>query len=68
VVPTFRFDNVSIRKGNYRAVRFADGSTQLFDLTRDIWNLHDLGTNHPDHAPMQAALVQCSAEYGFDPT
>jgi arylsulfatase A-like enzyme len=68
VVPTFRHDNVSIRKGNYRAVRFANGSTQLFDLTRDIWNLHDLGTDHPDHAMMQAALVQCSAEYGFDPT
>lgn len=66
VIPTFRFDNVSIRKGDYRLASYMDGSTQLFDLKNDIWNLNDLGTEHPSFNSMQDALIKCSAEYGLD--
>jgi arylsulfatase A-like enzyme len=66
VVPTFRYGNVAIRKGNYRFIRYEDGSTQLYDLTCDIWNVNDLGPDHPEHAAMNAALVQCSRAHGFD--
>ena len=65
VVPTFRFDNVSIRKGNYRFARYMDGSTQLFDLTKDEWNLHDLGDAHPEYAMMRKAMIENCAEYGL---
>ncbi len=66
VIPTFRHDNVSIRKGNYRLARYGDGSTQLFDLTEDLWNLNDLGQGHPAFAPMLAALKACCVEYGHN--
>lgn len=66
VVPTFRYDNVSIRKAKYRFARYMDGSTQLFDLSNDIWNINDLGAEHPAFAEMQDALTSCCAEYGMD--
>lgn len=64
VVPTFRYDNVGIRKGNYRFIRYEDESTQLYDLTRDIWNVNDLGKGHPQHRVMEAALMEVSEHYG----
>lgn len=64
-VPSFRFGNVTIRKGDYRIIRYEDGSTQLFDLRADPWTLKDLGRDHPAFAPMLAELVTCSAEYGL---
>ncbi|WP_299778696.1 sulfatase-like hydrolase/transferase [uncultured Roseobacter sp.] len=65
-IPTFRYDNVSIRKNNYRFARYMDGSTQLFDLTDDIWNLKDLGPEHPAFPEMQDAWISCTAEYGME--
>ena len=65
-VPTFRFDNVSIRKDHYRLARYMDGSSQLFDLNSDIWNHRDLKSGHPAFEMMQAELVKCCAEYGLD--
>lgn len=65
-VPTFRYDNVSIRKGKYRFARYVDGSTQLFDLEHDIWNHKNLGPNHPAFEPMQTALMETCAEYRMD--
>jgi arylsulfatase A-like enzyme len=65
-IPSFRFDSVTIRKGDYRIIRFADGSTQLFDMRKDPWNLKDLGRNHPAHAPLLAELVALSAASGLE--
>jgi len=64
-VPSFRYGNVTIRKGDFRFIRYEDGSTQLFDLRADPWTLRDLGRGHPEHAPMLAELLTCSAEYGL---
>lgn len=65
-IPTFRYDNVSIRKGDYRFARYMDGSTQLYDITTDIWNHNNLGSDHPAYAPMQDALIECSEAYGLE--
>ncbi|WP_299672864.1 sulfatase-like hydrolase/transferase [uncultured Roseobacter sp.] len=65
-VPTFRYDNASVRKGSFRFARYMDGSTQLFDLTDDIWNLKSLGLDHPAFAEMQDSLISTCAEYGME--
>ncbi len=65
VVASFRFGNVTIRKGDYRLIRYEDGSTQLFDLRRDPWTLRDLGVDHPAHAPLLAELRDHSAACGL---
>ncbi|WP_127115756.1 sulfatase-like hydrolase/transferase [Shimia sediminis] len=65
VIPTFRFDNVSIRKGHYRLARYMDGTTQLFDLREDIWNYNDLGRDHPEYVPMRDAMIETCADYGL---
>lgn len=65
VVTSFRFGSVTIRKGDFRLIRYEDGSTQLFDLKADPWTLRDLGRDHPAHAPMLAELVAASAAGGL---
>ncbi|MEL7214099.1 MAG: sulfatase-like hydrolase/transferase [Pseudomonadota bacterium] len=65
-VPTFRHGNAAIRKGPYRIIRYEDGTTQMYDLRDDFWQLNSLGPDHPDYAEMYAALVECSAQYGFE--
>lgn len=65
-IPSFFRQNVSIRKREHRIIRYGDGSFQLFDVKRDFWQLHDLGTGHEMFAPMHAALVETSASCGFD--
>jgi arylsulfatase A-like enzyme len=62
-IPSFRHENVSMRKGDYRFIRYADGSTQLFDLRSDPWCLKDLGAGHPEHAALLAEILECSAKY-----
>ena len=47
----------AIRRGNYRLIRYADGQTQLFDITQDFWQQTNLGPDHPAHAPMMASLI-----------
>ncbi|WP_299473664.1 sulfatase-like hydrolase/transferase [uncultured Paracoccus sp.] len=65
-IATFYFDNVSIRKGDFRLIRYVDGSTQLYDLRTDYWQLHDLGPDHEQHEPMLQALIECSRESGLE--
>lgn len=65
-IPSFYKGDVAIRKGNYRIIRFADGSHQLFDVEKDFWQLDDLGERHEAFAPMQQALTECSIACGFD--
>lgn len=66
VIPTFRYDNVGIRKGKYRFIRYIDGSTQLYDLEDDIWNLNDLGKDHPEFGAMYHSLMETCATYGME--
>ena len=66
VVPTFFHDNAAIRKGKYRFIRYRDGSTQLFDLSKDWWQTKDLGPEHPAYEAMRMAHLACCMEYGFD--
>ena len=65
-VPTFYDNSASVRKGRYRFIRYADGSTQFFDLAKDWWQTRDLGPDHPEYASMKAVHVACCLEYGFD--
>ena len=65
-VPTFFFGSASIRKGDYRYIRYQDGTCQLFDLTRDLWQLDDLSDSDPARAPMHDALVATCREYGLE--
>lgn len=65
-VPTFLDQSASVRKGKYRFIRYADGSTQFYDLSKDWWQTKDLGTGHPDYAEMRAAHAACCKAYGFD--
>ncbi|MEX0285238.1 MAG: sulfatase-like hydrolase/transferase [Paracoccaceae bacterium] len=63
-VLTTRRDSAAMRKGRYRIIRYSDGSTQLFDLEEDWWQMRDLGSGHPAHAALLAELVATSATYG----
>jgi hypothetical protein len=66
-VPTFLHRSAAIRKGRYRFIRYADGSTRLYDLANDWWQTTNLGSLHPDHDAMAQAHADCCTEYGFDP-
>ncbi|MBU2983173.1 sulfatase-like hydrolase/transferase [Lentibacter algarum] len=65
-VPTFLHDSASVRRGKYRFIRYADGSTQFFDLSKDWWQTRDLGSKHKDYALMKKVHADCCLEYGFD--
>ena len=54
----------AIRQSKYRMIRYADGQTQLFDITQDFWQQTNLGPDHPAHAPMLASLIATSQDYG----
>jgi len=58
-IPTFYYDNAAIRKGKYRIIRYIDGSTQLYDLKDDFWQLNDLTKSHPAYDDMYASLIEC---------
>ena len=45
-------------------IQYADGSTQLFDITTDLWQQTELGPNHPAHDAMLASLIQTRQDYG----
>lgn len=66
-VPTFIYSNAAIRKGDYRFIRYSDGSTQLFDLTKDWWQTRDLGKDHPAYDKLATAHMDCCLRHGFDP-
>ena len=65
-IPTFHYDSVGVRKGRYRLIRYADGSTQFYDVENDWWNLHDLGDTHPDFGAMYTCLSKTALDYGLD--
>lgn len=65
-IPSFYGNNIAIRKGDYRIIRYEDGSLQLFDVIRDFWQLRDLGTGHEAFPDMQRALLECAQSCGFD--
>lgn len=64
-VPTFYRDNASIRKGDFRFILYEDGSTQLFDIKEDYWQINNLGEGHAMHAPMREALRASCEAHGF---
>lgn len=64
-VASYRFGNVTIRKGPWRIIRYEDGSTQLFDLRTDPWTLRDLGRDHPEHAGLLAELRTEAVAHGL---
>lgn len=66
VIPTFHGDSVGIRKGKYRLIRYEDGTTQLYDVAKDWWQMDDLGREHEMFAPMYDSLVEACREYGFE--
>ncbi|MCL4069374.1 sulfatase-like hydrolase/transferase [Pseudomonas sp. GX19020] len=65
IIPSFYKDNVSIRKGRYRLIRYRDGGHQLFDVEEDYWAQHDLGISHPIFAPMKEAMEDWLAAAGY---
>lgn len=64
-VPTFWFGSASIRQGDFRYIAYQDGSEQMFDLTSDPWQQHDIAPNHPERAKLRRALVERSKTYGL---
>lgn len=67
ILPSFYAQGASIRRGDYRLIRYGDGSHQLFDVVQDYWQLRDLGSDHPAFAPMQQALVETVGEWRAAP-
>jgi arylsulfatase A-like enzyme len=65
-VPTFLGNSAAVIKGKYRFIRYEDGSTQFYDLSKDWWQTKDLGSGHPDYAQMETAHAACCKEYGLD--
>lgn len=69
VVPSFYGHSVTIRKGDYRIIRYASApgveDWQLFDLRTDYWQLRNLGPDHPAFAPMRRALEDWAAAEGY---
>lgn len=63
---TVHFHNAAIRKGRYRFIRYHDGSTQLFDLSRDWWQTDDLGPGHPKHAILLDTLIETCRTHGLE--
>lgn len=66
-VPSFFRSNASVRKGQYRIIRYGDGSFQLFDVSEDRWQLHDLGISHPAFSEMKTILIDQMKSCGFNP-
>lgn len=66
-VPTFHKGGVSVRKGKYRFILYADGSTEMFDLERDYWQMTPLGSDHQDYATMLHETVTCAEAHGWSP-
>lgn len=64
-VPTFFERNASLRYGDMRIIRYEDGSTQFYDLRKDVWQLHDLGREHPEFDAAYAALLSTCAAWGL---
>jgi arylsulfatase A-like enzyme len=65
-IPTFLNDNVAIRKGDYRLIRYEDGSTQFYNVKEDMWQQKDLGQSHPAFLDMYQHLISCCYVHGLN--
>lgn len=65
-VPTFFFGSASIRKGDYRYIRYLDGSCQLFNIANDLWQMKDLSDSDPLCGDMHKALIETCRDYGLE--
>src|SRR5690606_32484664 len=69
VIPSFYGNSVTIRKGDYRIIRYASApgveDWQLFDLRTDYWQLRNLLPDHPAFAPLRKALEDWAAAAGY---
>lgn len=66
IIPSFYKNNMTVRDGRYRIIRYEDGSCQLFDVQEDYWQLRDLGNQHPAFAGMYEKLLDCATQHGFN--
>jgi len=66
VIPTFLNDSVAIRKGDYRLIRYEDGSTQFYNIKDDVWQQRNLGQSHPAFQDMYQSLVESSRNHGLN--
>ena len=66
-IPTFHHGDVSARVGPFRIIRYSDGSTEFFDITKDPWQLKNLGTSHPQFRASYARLIEAARSHGLDP-
>ncbi|MGB1235861.1 MAG: sulfatase-like hydrolase/transferase, partial [Planktomarina sp.] len=64
-VPTFYFDNASMRIGDYRLIRYDDGSIQFYNIKNDHWQLKNLGENDPAFPECYKTFVDICATYGY---
>ncbi len=64
-IPIFFAGSTGIRLGDYRFIRYADGSTELFDIKADWWGMKNLGPDHPAHAMMAKALQDCLPDWHY---
>jgi arylsulfatase A-like enzyme len=62
-IPTFSVDSASVRYKSHRFIRYADGSTELFDLSNDYWQINDLGRDSPIYSEISEQLDACYAQY-----
>lgn len=65
VIPSFYTHCLTIRRGDYRLIRYGAKDWQLFDVASDYWQLKDLGTTHPKFAPMRKAMEDWAVQNGY---
>jgi arylsulfatase A-like enzyme len=54
---THEFKNHAVRSEGWRLIRYADGSEELYDETRDPYEYTNLATN-PEHATRKGELAK----------
>ncbi|MEP3847401.1 MAG: sulfatase-like hydrolase/transferase [Paracoccaceae bacterium] len=64
-VPTFFFGSASIRRGDWRYIRYQDGSSQLYNIADDLWQLRDLSADSDMADTMHACLLETCRDYGL---
>lgn len=66
VIPTIYYGSAAVHKGDFHLIRYEDGSTQLFNVKDDFWELRDLGQDHPEFKGLYADFVDCCDRCGFE--
>ena len=56
-VTTHEFKNHAVRTEGWRLIRYADGSEELYDETKDPYEFTNLATN-PEHAARKEELAR----------